>query len=171
MKAGTKLVVVRPGQGSKVDLGGLGVDFKVWGEDTAGSLSIVEHPMEPGRLVPPHVHHNEDELSYVLQGTFGVKVGSEVATAGPGTYIFKPKGVPHTFWNAGKDRARLIEIIWPAGLEHFFEALGEAAGSAGSPEEFAKRRKELGTRYGVGFVPEWIEELKASYHLKLLGEP
>ncbi len=168
---GTKLVVVKPGLGSLVDIGGLGVHFKIWGEATGGGLSIVEHPMEPGRLVPPHVHHREDELSYVLEGTFGLRVGDEIATVGPGSYVYKPKGVPHTFWNAGPGPARLIEIIWPAGFERFFESLGHAAHSAGSPEQFFARRAELASEYDLAFVEGWAEELKDRYQLKLLGEP
>ncbi len=169
MELGQRLLIVKPGEGTSVDLGGLGVDFKVWGESTRGGLSIVEHPMEPGRLVPPHVHHGEDELSYVLEGTFGVRVGDEVATAGPGSYIYKPRGVPHTFWNAGPEHARLIEIIWPAGFERFFEQLGELARDAGP--DFETKRTELGSSYRLEFVPEWVADLKSRYNLKLLGEP
>ncbi len=173
MKTGGQLLIVGPGEGegTKIDLGGVGVVFKVWGESTSGRLSIVEHPMEPGRLVPPHVHHDEDELSYVLEGTFGVKIGEEIGFAGPGSYILKPRGVPHTFWNAGPKPARLIEIIWPAGFERFFKVLGEIARSAEGPEDFEARRAELGRKYHVDFVPEWSPDLKAKYSLKLLGEP
>jgi len=166
-----ELLIIRPDQGQLVDIGGLGVHFKVWGEQTGGGISIVEHPMEPGRLVPPHVHHAEDELSFVLEGTFGVRIGDQVAEAGPGSYVFKPRGIPHTFWNAGPQPARLIEIIQPAGFEHFFERLSEAARTAASPEEFDAARTRLGAEYDLGFVPEWIEELKARYGLRLLGEP
>jgi mannose-6-phosphate isomerase-like protein (cupin superfamily) len=165
------LVIVKPGDGALAEIGGMGVHFKVWGDTTAGELSIVEHPMEPRRLVPPHVHHDEDELSYVLEGTFGVRVGDDVATAGPGTYIYKPKGVPHTFWNVGPEPAKLLEIIWPAGFERFFESLGDAARSAGSPERFFAQRAELAGQYHVDFIEGWAEELKDRYQLKLLGEP
>ena len=166
-----RLLIVEPGAGELVDIGGLGVHFKVAGGDTGGGLSIVEHPMEPGRLVPPHVHHDEDELSYVIEGTFGVRVGDEVGYAGPGSYVWKPRGVAHTFWNEGPGRARLIEIIVPAGFEDFFASLARAAANAGSPEEFDAERTRLGGEHNLGFVPEWIDELKARYNLKLLGEP
>lgn len=168
-------LIVGPGEGAKADLGGLGVDFKIGGETTRGQLSIVEHPMEPGRLVPPHVHHDEDELSYVLEGTFGVRIGDVISEAGPGCYVFKPRGVAHTFWNAGPAPARLIEIITPAGFELFFEAVGQlsakVATGAISPEEFDSKRTELASKYHVDFVPEWADELKARFKLKLLGEP
>ena len=165
------LFVVRPGDGRLIDIGGLGVHFKVPGTATGGSISIVEHPMEPGRLVPPHVHSDEDELSYVLEGTFGVRVGDEIAEAGPGTYVWKPRNIPHTFWNAGPGSARLLEIIQPAGFEVFFEQLGEAARTSSSPEEFDASRTRLAAHYNQAFLPEWIDELKARYGLKLLGEP
>ncbi len=60
-------LVVKPGEGRSVWLGGMGVVFKVSGEDTGGAFAVVEHPIEPGRLVLPHVHLNEDEYSYVLE--------------------------------------------------------------------------------------------------------
>ncbi|MEU0389007.1 cupin domain-containing protein [Streptomyces chartreusis] len=165
------LLVINPGEGEKADFGGLGVDFKVWGDATRGSLSIVEHPMEPGRLVPPHVHENEDELSYVLEGTFGVRVGDRVATAEQGTYVFKPRGVPHTFWNASSEPGRLLEIIWPAGFERFFESLGQVAQTTDSQEELEAQRTELAAHYNLRFVPDWADELKKQFGLKLLGEP
>lgn len=170
-RAAPGLLTVGPGEGSRVDLGGLGVDFKIWGEMTGGALSIVEHPMEPRRLVPPHVHEAEDELSYVLEGTFGVRIGDHEAQAGPGTYIYKPKGILHTFWNPTDQPARMIELIFPAGFEHFFEALGPINASSGDPEELQRQREELGERYRLGFDPAWVEDLKARYALKLLGEP
>ena len=166
-----RLLIVGSGEGKKIDIGGLGVDFKIWGETTGGQLSIVEHPMEAGRLVPPHVHHGEDELSYVLEGRFGVRVGDEVSEVGPGSYVFKPREVPHTFWNPGPAPARLIEIIWPAGFERFFEALGEIVGTAASVEDLEARRAELAHKHAVDILPDWIDQLKSSYGLRLLGEP
>lgn len=99
-------------------------------------------------------------------------MGDEIATAGPGTYVYKPKGIPHTFWNAGPTLARLIEIIWPGGFGHFFQKLGEAARIAASnPAEFGARAMQLSADYQIDNLPEWIGELKGRYHLKLLGEP
>lgn len=168
MQATAQDLVVGPGVGDSVDLGGLGVVFKVAADQTGGSLSIVEHPLEPGRLVPPHVHRAEDELSYVLEGRFGVRIGHVEGVAGPGSYIIKPRKVPHTFWNPGPDPARLIEIIVPSGFERFFRQLGDLA--AAPPEDFEQRRAELGSGYDLSFVPEWIPALKEKYGLKLLGE-
>ena len=163
--------ILPPGSGELVDIGGLGVHFKVWGAQTAGRVSVVEHPMEPGRLVPPHVHADEDELSYVLEGTFGVRLGDLEGEAGPGSYVWKPRGVPHTFWNPGPVPARLIEIIVPAGFERFFDALGAAGRTSATPDEFFARRAELAVPHRLGFVDGWDADLKARHGLRLLGEP
>ena len=132
-----------PGEGKLVQLGGLGVHFKIWGEQTGGALSVVEHPIEPGRLVPPHVHADEDEYSYILQGEVGARIGDEDLLAGPGAYVFKPRGIPHTFWNAGPQPARLIELISPAGFERFFDELAEIYAAAGTGPPDQERIGEL----------------------------
>ncbi|CAL9648387.1 hypothetical protein SUDANB176_06543 [Streptomyces sp. enrichment culture] len=161
--------VVEPDEGKSVWLAGLGVHFKIGGEETGTRFSVVEHPIEPGRLVPPHVHSREDEFSYVLQGRVGARVGDQEATAGPGPYALKPRGIPHTFRNAGPEPARILEIISPAGFEGFFDELGTVAETAAGPAEFLQRRVELGERYGLGFSDEWVADLTARYGLRLLG--
>ncbi len=55
-------------EATSVQLGGLGVVFRLMGQATGGALSVVEHPIAPGTLVPPHTHSREDEYSYVLEG-------------------------------------------------------------------------------------------------------
>jgi mannose-6-phosphate isomerase-like protein (cupin superfamily) len=168
VEATTEGSVASTEEGVTVNLGGLGVAFKVAGERTGDTVSIVEHPMEPGRLVPPHVHGAEDEVSYVLEGRFGVRIGETEAEAGPGSYIVKPRGVPHTFWNPGPEPARLIEVIVPGRFERFFRELGTLV--AEMPEDFERRRADLGAGYDLAFVPEWVPQLKRKYGLKLLGE-
>ena|SRR5215203_1726831 len=170
MQGANERFMLPSGEGKSVWLGGLGVDFKIYGEQTAGSLSIVEHPIEPGRLVPPHVHADEDEYSYILQGEIGARIGNQEIGATPGSYVFKPRAIPHTFWNAGSQSAKLIEVISPAGFEKFFDELAEiyAAGGAGGPDQ--EKIGELAARYNLTFVMEWAPELKAKYNLKLLGE-
>jgi quercetin dioxygenase-like cupin family protein len=163
-------IVVEPGEGASVSLGGVGVDFKIPAEMTDGAFAIVEHPVEPGRLVPPHIHYREHELSYVLRGEIGVRIGDRDHVAGPGSYVYKPLGIPHTFWNAGPQWAHLIEFIWPAGFEQFFAELGALTASC-PPDELPERRAALAREYDHHFVhPEWIPELTARYGLRLLGE-
>ena len=158
----TTRLVVASGEGHSVWLGGMGVVFKVSGADTGGAFAVVEHPIEPGRLVLPHVHLHEDEYSYVLEGTIGARVGDQEVSAGPGSCLIKPRGLMHTFWNAGASPARLLEVISPAGFEAYFAELAEAGDPA--------RRQELATKYGVTYSSAWVAELVSRYNLKLLGQ-
>ncbi|HEX9967363.1 MAG TPA: hypothetical protein VGB06_05410, partial [Solirubrobacterales bacterium] len=87
-----------------------------------------------------------------------------------GSYVFKPRDIPHTFWNAGPEPAHLVELIWPSGFERFFAELGELATTC-PPEEFPERRAELARTYDHHFVhPEWVPELREKYGLRLIGE-
>ena len=80
------ITVVQPGGGPQGNLGAIGVAFKLWGRDTGGALSIVEHPFPVGALVPPHLHTREDEYSIVTQGQIGFRSGDrEVVLAPAGT--------------------------------------------------------------------------------------
>jgi quercetin dioxygenase-like cupin family protein len=113
-----------PDEGQVVHLLALGVRFMIDGDATGGAFSLVEHPLPPRALgAPVHTHRNEDEYSYVLEGRVGVQLGGDVIEAGPGSLVFKPRGVAHAFWNAGDEPARLLEIISPAGFEHYFREL------------------------------------------------
>ena len=168
MGAGTEWLI-GPEIHDQVWLGGVGVDFKVPGEMTGGSLAIVEHPVLPKSLVPPHLHRTEDELSIVLEGTFGVKIGADVFEAGPGSYILKPRGIPHAFWNATDEPARLIELIWPAGFEVFFRELAVAyEDGAGMPAP--DRVAALAEGYDVEFVMDWAPELETRYGVSLIHQ-
>jgi quercetin dioxygenase-like cupin family protein len=156
-----------PTAGTSVRLGGLGVNFKLYGQDTGGAFSIVEHPVEPGTLVTPHTHQNEDEFSYVLEGEIGARVGEQEILATPGCYIVKPRGVPHTFWNAGTQPARLIEIISPAGFEQYFLELSRVLREDGTrdPEKIEK----ISSKYGLTYEMDWIPALVRKYHLRPPG--
>src|ERR1700730_1069364 len=92
-------------------LGSIGVRFMIDGEETRGGFSLVEHPMSSRALAAPlHRHTREDEYSYVLEGRVGALVGDDVLVAGRGDLIFKPRNQWHTFWNAGDEPARILEI-------------------------------------------------------------
>jgi quercetin dioxygenase-like cupin family protein len=124
MQEGRVRHTLGPNEGELVHLLALGVRFMIDGEPTGGAFSLVEHPLPPRALgAPVHTHRNEDEYSYVLEGRVGVQLGDEVLESGPGELVFKPRGVPHAFWNAGDEPARLLEIISPAGFENYFREL------------------------------------------------
>ncbi len=161
--AAPPLAVVRPGEGGEGDLGSIGVAFKLWGEDTGGAVAIVEHPFPVGALVPPHLHTREDEYSIVTEGQIGFRSGDREVVLGAGGYITKPRGELHTMWNAGRVPARMIEVISPAGFEHFFRELaGVIAAGRPRPDDVAA----LAERYGLTFgQPDWLPGVIDRYHL------
>src|SRR3954453_12459342 len=112
--------VVGPEDGKVGFLGSIGVSWIIDGEDTDRGFSLVEHPMPPHALAAPlHRHNREDEYSFVLEGRMGALLGDDVVEAGGGDLVYKPRGQWHTFWNAGDEPARILEIIAPAGFEQF----------------------------------------------------
>lgn len=152
---------IEPGAGKFVDLGGVGVHFKVWGEQTGGAFAVVEHPVAPATIVEPHLHDHEDELSYVLEGVLWARVGDQELELSAGSYLWKPRGVLHTFWNPGPDPVRILETISPAGFERFFEELADLLQQPVPPEE--DRVYELCGQYGLTFDRGWLPELESRF--------
>jgi mannose-6-phosphate isomerase-like protein (cupin superfamily) len=159
--------IVGPDAGKAGHLGGIGVRFMVWGAETGESFSLVEHPMAPRALAAPmHRHTREDEYSFVLEGRMGADLGGEIVYAEAGDLVFKPRGQWHTFWNAGDEPCRILEIISPAGFEHFFEELIAIPGEP-DPETFAP----LAARYGLEHDFESIPVLCERHGVRFPAEP
>ncbi len=160
--------VVGPKDGKAGFLGSIGVRFMIDGADTDQGFSLVEHPMPPRALAAPlHRHTREDEYSYVLEGRMGALLGEEVLEGGPGDLVFKPRDQWHTFWNAGDEPARILEIIAPAGFEHFFSELVDLGGAAQAEPEVMG---ELCQRYGLDMDPGSVPGLLERFGLQM-GEP
>lgn len=151
-------LTLAPDEGELVWLMALGVRFMVRGAKSEGHFALVEHPLAPRALgAPLHTHTAEDEYSYILEGEIGVQIGEQELVAGPGILVFKPRGVPHTFWNAGDTPARLLEIISPAGFERYFEEAA-AVFAADGPPDF-ERLGTIAARYQLNLDPESIPVL------------
>src|SRR5919112_539328 len=149
--------VLGPRDGRAGFLGSIGVRFLIEGSESGGGFSLVEHPLSARALgAPMHRHTREDEYSYVLQGRIGALLGDEALEAGRGTVIFKPRGQWHTFWNAGDEPARILEIISPAGFERYFAELIALGGSRAAPPEALRA---LGQRYSLEVDPQSIPGL------------
>ena len=125
--------------------------------------------MSPRALAAPlHRHHNEDEYSWIIEGRVGALLGDEVLYGGPGDFIFKPRGQWHTFWNAGDEPARILEIISPAGFEQFFDELSDLGGVDKISTETLD---ELCARYDLEMDVDSVPELCKRFDLKFPGEP
>jgi quercetin dioxygenase-like cupin family protein len=160
--------VLGPEEGKTGFLGSIGVRFMIDGADAGERFSLVEHPMSPRALgAPLHRHTREDEYTWVIKGRVGALLGDEVIYGGPGDLIFKPRNQWHTFWNAGDEPARILEIISPAGFERYFAELSDLGGGlAADPQAMA----ELCARYGLDMDPDSVPGLLERFDLRI-GDP
>ena len=170
MDTTSSVKVVGPQDGTLGFLGSIGVRWMIDGDETAGrGFSLVEHPMSPRALAAPlHRHTREDEYSFVLEGRVGALLGDDVVVGSQGDLIFKPRDQWHTFWNAGDEPARILEIIAPAGFERFFAELVALGGvSQAEPQVLAG----LCARYGLELDPTSVPSLVERFGLRFPGEP
>jgi mannose-6-phosphate isomerase-like protein (cupin superfamily) len=161
----TRATIVAPADGGDGFLGSIGVRFMIDGHQAGERFSLVEHPMSARALAAPlHRHTREDEYSFVLAGRMGALLGDEVVEAGPGDLVFKPREQWHTFWNAGDEPCRILEIISPAGFERFFRELVDMGGvTRVAPDSLA----ELNARYGLEMQPESVPGLLERFGLRI----
>ena len=158
-----------PKDGRAGFLGSIGVRFMIDGKEAGERFSLVEHPMSARALAAPlHRHTREDEYSYVLEGRVGALLGDDVVIGGPGDLIFKPRNQWHTFWNAGDQPARILEIISPAAFERFFAELVNLGGlTQADPQALA----DVCARYEVDVDPDGIPGLVERFDVRFRGDP
>lgn len=161
-------LVIAPGEGESVDLGSLGVICKIEGGETDGRFSVIDHPIPPRTLAAPlHFHRREGEYSYVLEGRMGGLLGEQIVEAEPGSWVFKPRGEWHTFWNPGDMPCRIIEVISPAGFENYFREVARMFEAAADGPPDLDRFAEINGRYELEMdfdsVPELCERFELTH--------
>ena len=108
--------------------------IKLTSEDTDGAYAVWVDAVAPGSGPPPHVHHQEHEDFYILEGEFEFhREGQEPLRATAGDFVHTPKGVLHTYWNTGTSVGRMLGIAVPAGIERFYAEVGQPADDATEP--------------------------------------
>jgi quercetin dioxygenase-like cupin family protein len=147
---GMKPISIPSNGGRPVNVLGTPMQIRVAGGDTNGTLSVVETVDQPGGGPPPHIHHREDETFQILEGEYEFSIAGQSVSAGPGTTLFAPRGIAHTYRCVGASPGRLLCVITPAGFERFFEEVG-----ALSPAQQSEipRIVALAAGYGLEFLP------------------
>jgi uncharacterized cupin superfamily protein len=141
---------VPPEAGETLSVLGAAVTVKLGGG--AADMTVVDHQVPVGFGVPMHLHHDEDEVCYVLEGEITFETGSAAQTAGPGTLVRLPRGVAHAFRNASGEPARMLVVTSPGGqLQALMRDLDEAAATAKGPLA-AETVGEIAARRDVWFV-------------------
>lgn len=90
------------------------------------ALTLVEVQDPPHAEAPLHVHHNEDEGFWVLEGQLVFEAGGKTVQAGPGDFVFGPRDIPHRY-QVGPTGSRMLFIFTPGGFESFIRSTGEPA--------------------------------------------
>lgn len=133
--------------------------FLVTGAETRGAYFAMEALVPPGGGPPPHVHRNEDETFYVLEGECRILLADEWITTGIGDFVNVPRGTVHRFYNHGAETMRMVVTFTPAGIEGFFEETLEPRLDPTAPipdnvDAVAARFIAAAPRYGLKFLTE-----------------
>jgi len=131
--------------------------FLVTGQETGGAYFAMEAFVPPGGGPPLHIHRNEDETFYVVEGRSEFRLGADTVTAGVGDFVNIPRGTVHRFHNASDSPLRMILTFTPANIEKFFEETLERALDPTQPppdniDEVAGRYAAAAPRYGLEFI-------------------
>ncbi len=154
--------LIAPDDGVRLPV--LDITHKVTAAASGGSLVVDEWCLAPGQTIPPHTHLREDECSYVLEGELTCYVGGEVVRANAGSYIVKPRQVPHAFHNAGARTVRVMEILTPGGsFEGYFDRYEEIASRSTSVGDHETARAELSKGYDIAWHDDMVSEVKARF--------
>ncbi|MDN7247024.1 cupin domain-containing protein [Planococcus shenhongbingii] len=96
------------------------IEMKATGEDTNGVFSLFEELHPPGYETPLHLHRNEDEIFYVVEGEATFTVGEKTIVGKPGTFLYAPRNIQHKVKIEGSVPAKILIMLTPAGGEQFF---------------------------------------------------
>jgi quercetin dioxygenase-like cupin family protein len=144
---------VAPGEGPSVEnpTGGR-LTFKAMADATRGALTAIEATAAPGEGPPLHVHRDQDETIYVLDGRYLVKLGERYVDAPAGAFVFIPRGTPHTWQNVGTDVARFVATLAPADpkFERFFVSYSQLRPDERGVDAFARVARETQAMEVVG---------------------
>ncbi|HET6831832.1 MAG TPA: quercetin 2,3-dioxygenase [Solirubrobacterales bacterium] len=152
-------IVAGPGEGEALWFLGALTTIKASAETTGGTVAVTENLAPHGHGSPLHVHSREHEWFYVFEGELTFWVGGEVSVAAPGSLVFGPKGIPHTF-TVSSELARFLLVAEPGGFEGFVRAAGEQAGARELPPPAAEPPDA-----------EALARLAAGYGIEILGPP
>ena len=158
MKEGS-VTNVPPGGGRSFWIAGAElITLKATGEDTGGAYALWEMTAVSQGGPPPHIHHREDEVFYILEGEFEILLNEHTIKSGAGTFIHVPRGTLHTHSNVGTGPGKVLNLVTPAGFERFFQEVGEPATDPSSPPSHPgpvdiEKILATGRKYGTEYSP------------------
>ena len=140
--------IVNPEQALPIKPFGLDVKILLSTEATGGAISVLMGWHKPGEGPPDHVHFSQEEMFFIVEGTYEMTVGGHTTTAGPGTIVFIPRNTVHRFKNVGDKTACMLDWSLPGGQDHYFKAISELAANGGfTDEKVMEINKEFDTKF------------------------
>lgn len=140
--------------------------YGVGSNESDGGLSLLEVTVPPRTLIKPHMHTREDEFTLVLDGTVSARLGDEIVEVIPaGSWLVKPRSIPHAMWNVTAEPARILEVVAPGGLERYFEQIAPVLLEHGP--DWTRRYDALADEFGLTILNDWTDELKERYGVTL----
>jgi mannose-6-phosphate isomerase-like protein (cupin superfamily) len=140
MDSGTeplRAAIVRPEHVPTIKPFGIDVKVLLSTEATGGALSVLLGWHKPGEGPPDHVHYGQEEIFFIVDGTYELTIGGQTSTVGPGTIVFLPRNTVHRFRNVGEKTASMLDWSLPGGQDHYFRAISELAAGGGFTGEKA----------------------------------
>lgn len=146
-----------PGAGQSVWFTGTLVTVKAGAAQTGGAYAVLEWLLPPGFGPPPHIHHEDDEALYILEGELAGCCGERTWRGGPGTFVLLPRGVPHSFGVEGATPARVLQVGNGSGFERFIAESGAPAQAPTLPpppgEAEIARMLATAPKYAIEVLP------------------
>ena len=144
---GMQGIVVQPGQGLVANYApGRSIALKLLCSATDDSNMLFEETLPAGTKSTFHLHHDSDEVAYVLSGEITFKIGDEVTVGGPGACAFMPRGVPHAWKSTGAETGHALFFYTPARAGGLIEEQQRTGSNFSSMTE--SERAEMLRRYG-----------------------
>lgn len=152
-------IALQQGEGEALWFLGSLLTIKAAGDTTAGRFTLIEHLAPQGAGSPLHMHEREDEWFYVLEGELAFWVDGKTISAPAGSFVFGPRGIPHTFSVVSKE-ARFLLVAEPSGFENFVRALAKPAAT-----------RTLPPPTDLPPDPQKMATIAAEYGIRVLGPP
>jgi quercetin dioxygenase-like cupin family protein len=165
--ATAQMIAVAPGEGEAVWFLQNRMVIKATAESTGGAFGLVESLIAPGAAPPMHVHYDEDEAFYVLEGELTFQCGDATARATKGSFVFLPRGVPHGFVVESDTPVRMLTLLVPAGSERMFVEGGRPAEHDGLPPVAPldiPQLQRVAQKYGNAIVGPPMQRSTPSVH-------
>ena len=126
MASGDGVIILGPGEGKGGTVMGLPMTFKATNSQTGGAFALLEVALD-GDGPPLHTHRNEGEVSYILEGEGEAVMGDRKVPLSAGSFLYVPKGIPHTLNCTGSSPLKIMHIFVPGKISEFFEEVDGVA--------------------------------------------